>query len=103
MKLCSRGLDVDLRTNDGVTPLTISALKDKKNAFDILIQNGADPSFEENHGFIILHFAAKGGNTSTIIKLLSLGFDVDSRNNFGATLLMNVGGNDKQNAFDLLM
>ena len=33
----------------------------------------------------------------------SLGLDVDLRYNFGVTLRMNAGGNDKQNAFDFLM
>ena len=61
---------------------------DKQNAFDILIQNGADPSLKDNDGSSLIHSAAEGGNTSIIIKLLSLGLDVDSRNNDGVTPLM---------------
>ena len=70
IKLLSLDLDVDLRTNDGVPRLMTSALKDKKNAFDLLIQNGADPSVKDNDGFSVLHSASKGGNASIIIKLL---------------------------------
>ena len=70
IKLLSLDLDVDLRTNEGVTPLMTSALKDKKNAFDLLIQNGADPSVKDNDGFSVLHSSSKGGNASIIIKLL---------------------------------
>ena len=50
---------------------------DKQNAFDILIQNGADPSLEDIDESSLIHSAAEGGNTSIIIKLLSPGLDVD--------------------------
>ena len=76
---------------------------DKQNAFDILIQNGADPSLEDIDESSLIHFAAEGGNTSIIIKLLSLGLDVDSRTNGGLTPLMTAALNDKQNAFDILI
>ena len=68
-----------------------------------MIQNGADPSFKDNDGFSLLHWAAQDGNTSLIIKLLSLGLDVDSTNNGGFTPLMTAVLNDKQNAFDILI
>ena len=70
---------------------------DKQNAFDILIQNGADPSLKDNDGSSLIHSAAEGGNTSIIIKLLSPGLDVDSRNNDGVTPLMTAAIGDKQN------
>ena len=76
---------------------------DKQNAFDILIQNGADPSLEDIDESSLIHSAAEGGNTSIIIKLLSPGLDVDSRNNDGVTPLMTAGISDKQNAFDVLI
>ena len=70
---------------------------DKQNAFDILIQNGADPSLEDIDESSLIHSAAEGGNTSIIIKLLSLGLDVDSRNNDGVTPLMTAAIGNKQN------
>ena len=60
---------------------------DKQNAFDILIQNGADPSFKHNNGFSVLHCAAQGGNTSIINKLLSLGLDIKLKDVYGVTPL----------------
>ena len=33
---------------------------DKQNAFDILIQNGADPSLKDNDGSSLIHSAAEG-------------------------------------------
>ena len=39
--------------------LMIAADYDKKNAFEILIQNGADPSLKAKGGLSLLHFAAE--------------------------------------------
>ena len=85
-KLISLGLDIDSRTNGGVTPLMAAAEQDKQNAFEILIQNGADPSLKIDNGCSLLHFAAQGGNTFIINKLLSLGLDIDSRTNYLVSL-----------------
>ena len=70
---------------------------DKQNAFDILIQNGADPSFKDNNGFSVLHCAAQGGNTSIINKLLSLGLDIKLKDVYGVTPLTRAIG---KNIFD---
>ena len=64
-----------------------AAINDKQNAFDILIQNGADPSFKDNDGISVLHCAAEGGNTSIINKLLSLGLDINLKDVHGVTPL----------------
>ena len=87
IKLLSPGLDVDSRNNYGVTPLMTAAISDKQNAFDILIQNGADPSFKDNNGFSVLHCAAEGRNTSIVNKLLSLGLDINLKDVYGVTPL----------------
>ena len=65
-----------------------AADQDKQNAFEMLIQNGADPSLKNNGGSSLLHFAAQGGNTSIINKLLSLGLDVDLKDLYGKTPLI---------------
>ena len=64
-----------------------AAINDKQNAFDILIQNGADPSLKSNDGFSVLQCAAQGGNTSIINKLLSLGLDIKLRDVYGVSPL----------------
>ena len=48
-------------------------------------------------------FAAQGGNTSIINKLLSLGLETDSRNNAGAIPLMKAAFSGKESAFQLLI
>ena len=87
IKLLSLGLDVDSRNDGGLTPLVSAALKDKQNAFDILIQNGAYPSFQDNKGFSMLYCAAQGRSTSIINKLLSLGLDIKLKDVYGVTSL----------------
>ena len=56
---------------------------EKKNAFEMLIQSGADPSLKDNKEFSVLHSAAEEGNTSIINELFLPGLNVDSRDNDG--------------------
>ena len=86
--LLSRGLGVNSRNNIVVTPLMTAAIGDKESAFEMVIQSGADPSLKDNKEFSMLHSAAQGGNTPIINKLLSLGVDIDSRDDIGVTPLM---------------
>ena len=101
--LVSQVLNVDSRDKDGVTPLMLSAFYDKPSAFQLLLQNSADPCLKDNNGSSLLHYATQGENTSIINKLLSLGLDIDSRDTQGATPLMYAAAFDKQSAFQLLI
>ena len=101
--LVSQGCHVDSRDKDGVTPLMLSALNDEPSAFQLLLQNSADPCLKANNGYSLLHFATRGENASIMNKLLSLGLDIDSRDTQGATPLMYAAAFDKQSAFQLLI
>ena len=102
--LLSLGIDIDSRTNAGVTPLMTTAFCDKQSAFQMLIQNGADPSLKADKELSLLHCAVQGGNTSIINKLSSLGLDIDSRGGwFNRTPLMCAAADGKQNAFEMLI
>ena len=68
-KLLSVGVAIDSRNDDDVTPLMCAAYCDKQNAFEMLVQNAADPSLKIKNGSSLLHIAAQGGNTSIIEKL----------------------------------
>ena len=81
--LLSQGFDIDSRDRFGLTPLMWTALNGHEGAFQMLLQKGADPSLKYNSGRSLLHFAASGENTSIINELLSLGLDIDSRDNGG--------------------
>ena len=101
--LLSQGCHVDSRDREGVTPLMLAALHDEPSAFQMLLQNRADPSLKENDGLSLLHYAAKGGNTTIINNLLLLGVYIDSRTNAGVTPMMTAAFCDKQSAFQILI
>ena len=46
--LLSQGFEVDSRDEEGTTPLMFTALYGHEGAFQMLIQNGADPSLKDN-------------------------------------------------------
>ena len=97
-ELLSLGLEIDSGCNYGVTPLMTAAYCDKQNAFQILIQKGADPSLKDNCGYSLLHKAAEGGNTSIIHELLSFGLDVRLKDVYGVTSLARAIWNSNSDA-----
>ena len=101
--LLSRGFEVDSRDEKCTTPLMYTALNGHEGAFQMLIQNGADPSLKSNKGFSLLHSAAHGGNTSIINKLLSLGLDVDLKDLYGKTPLIIAIEKNNSDAVKLLL
>ena len=103
--LLSLGLDIDSRDTQGATPLMYAAAFDKQSAFQLLIEKGADPSLKADRGFSLLHCAVQGGNPSIINKLLSLGLDIDCRQDvpFDRTPLMCAAADGKQSAFEMLI
>ena len=103
-KLSSLGLDIDSRSGSfNRTPLMCAAADGKQNAFEMLIQNGADPSLKDVFHNSLLHFAAQGGDVTIINKLLSLGLDIDSRSFQGETPLMHAAADGNQSAFETLI
>ena len=72
-------------------------------AFQLLIHNSADLTLEDNNGCSLLHKATQGGNTSIVNKVLSLGLEGDSRNNYGITPLIAAACCGKQSTFELLL
>ena len=80
-ELLSLGLERDSRNTYGVTPLMPAVCCGKQSTFELLLQHGADASLKDNLGNCLLHWAAQGGDTSIINKMLRLG--LDSRNNAG--------------------
>ena len=59
----------------------------KQNAFEMLIQNGADPPLKTKTGSSLLHFAAQSGNTCIINELSSLDLNIHLKDVYGKTPL----------------
>ena len=79
---------IDSISKEGVTPLMIAAGNDKLQAVKCLLKQGADPSFQDNTGWNVLHHASRSGNVAIMEEILSHGVDIESRNNSGVTPLM---------------
>lgn len=55
----------------------------------LLLDQGADPNMEDEHGFRALYYASKEGSAETVRMLIEAGADIEAKeNNYGATALM---------------
>ena len=95
--------EIDSLDERGQTPLMLAATFGKKAAFEMLIQNDANPYLKCSLGDCLLHFAAAGGNPHILEYLLSLDLDVNQRNGVGVTPLATAAIYGKQRAFELLL
>ncbi len=62
-------------------------LTDSPDVLELLIQKGADPNTENNHGFAPLHFALSKGNTQAARVLIENNADVNAAARGGTTPL----------------
>ena len=99
----SSGLDINVQTRDGLTPLMTAAYLNNLAVLDFLLLNGADPSLRDNSGRTVLHYAAEGGDITVIEKCLSLGLDIESKDNEGKTPLMLSASSVKTEAVKFLL
>ena len=58
---------------------------------------------KNNDGWTVLHSAAEGGNDEIVEKLLSLGLDIDSKDNNDRTPLMVATSHGKSKAVKYLL
>lgn len=87
----SAGTDVDMKeASAGSTPLITASLFGKKEVVQILIDAGADASFQNNDGSTALHTAAFFCHPDIVEILLISGADPNLRNNAGSTALESV-------------
>ncbi|MBS0236277.1 MAG: ankyrin repeat domain-containing protein [Proteobacteria bacterium] len=85
--LIANNIDINTRSNTGLTPLHIAAFYTAETNFDLLMEAGADPSIVDNDGNTALHFAAFNSRDKVIEALLEAGINVDQVNKAGATPL----------------
>ncbi len=74
---------VDVRLNDELTPLHLTALFNQKEAAEILLAEGADVSLTDHEGNTALHMAAFLSHTNVLRVLLSAGANPNIRNDLG--------------------
>jgi ankyrin repeat protein len=84
-RLIDMGFSVDVRSNDGRTPLMWAALNGRKEALELLLGRGATINAQDNDGWTALHAACARGRTECVKVLLLRGIDPSIKNNEGKT------------------
>ena len=104
MEAClSNGVDVNVKTSEGMTLLMMAVCMNTPVFLDFLLLKGADPSLRDNSGNTVLHYAAVLGDITVIEKCLSLGLDIESKNHEGKTPIMLAASSVKTEAVKFLL
>ncbi|PNT62622.1 hypothetical protein BRADI_4g06000v3 [Brachypodium distachyon] len=82
------GMDVNLPSNLGATPMFYAALKGNVPVMRYLLDHGGDPEKASDRGLTPLHNAAEHGHCEAVRLLLSKGVNVDVINYRGTPLHM---------------
>lgn len=85
-ELIDQGVNVNIQTNKGKTPLHLARTNDQ---IKLLLEAGADPNIKDNHNNTILHYLNSVGSRIKLIKVvLEYGkFNINSQNSKGETIL----------------
>lgn len=84
-------LDVDLKDDDGETPLLHATREGHLATANYLLEHGADPAASSELGATPLHHAAGIGNIELLKLLISKGVDVESQSDAGTPLIWAAG------------
>ena len=85
--LLANGADVNVKENDGFTPLHSAADENASEAAVVLLANGAEVNAKDNDGWTPLHWAADKNASEAAAVLLANGAEVNAKNNNGFTPL----------------
>lgn len=83
--LMSEGIDVNIKDEEGKTPIYYATKKGKFKAIKYLYEHGADLKTQDDKGDTLMHIAARKGKVHIIQWLLDKDVPVDSRNFEGKT------------------
>ena len=85
--LAELGADLNLRDNDGQTPLAVAVVESQSEAIARLLAAGVDPNTADNGGATPLHRAAMRGQAEVVQMLLEFGGDIRILDEDGKTAL----------------
>jgi ankyrin repeat protein len=86
-QLLQRGADVNVRDDDGRTPLFSAVLAGSVGLAGLLLESGADVNARDQDGWTALHFAAQEHETEIASILIARGADVNAQDQDGASVL----------------
>ena len=87
-RLVRAGADVNVREEDGTTPLAWAVVRGNATNVDLLLKSGADPNLTNDLGIGPLYLAIENGFVSLATQLLESGADANVARENGETPLM---------------
>lgn len=100
--LLELGASVDVRSEEGDTPLILAAVQGSCTVINRLLDKGADIDARNWHGLTALMEAAFWGNAEVVKTLVQRGADVHARDSQGRTALDWAGEEGRYEIVDLL-
>ncbi|XP_067658334.1 ankyrin repeat domain-containing protein 50-like [Haliotis asinina] len=102
--LSKKVADINSRGHYGRTPVIMAAEKGHRDVFDPLVREGADVSLVDENRNNILHVACIGGHVDIVKHVLSKKVaDINSRGQYGRTLVMMAAEKGHRDVFNLLV
>jgi len=96
--------NLNLRLDDGQTPLHLSSIMAHKAIASYLLENNADTSVQDSSGATPLHEAIRYGNLEIAKMLLDAGANINAKDNLGKTPIMLIIPQEKLvESYDLLI
>ncbi|XP_075835251.1 putative ankyrin repeat domain-containing protein 30B-like [Microtus pennsylvanicus] len=77
--------DINMKDDEGCTPLIKAAQRDNIECISILLMHGADPHIVDANGDAALHHAICRGNIPVVSKLLEYNVDIKAKTEYGLT------------------
>ncbi|XP_046546519.1 uncharacterized protein LOC124256589 isoform X4 [Haliotis rubra] len=94
--------DIDVRGNNGWTPVMFAAVNGVHSVFYLLVSKGADIRLRDDNNNSVLHVACIGGNISIVTSLLP-NIHIDCPGNKGRTAIMVTALHARPALFELLL
>ncbi|MHC4533998.1 MAG: serine hydrolase [Planctomycetota bacterium] len=98
----SNNVDVNMKTQRGVTALHWAAYQGRRDVAECLISNGAGINTKDNNGFTPLHVAVIRGQKDIVELLITKGVDINVKNNAGQTPLKLATNRKRTEVLELL-
>ena len=77
--------NIDARTGEGLTPLSVSVWAEKPRNVSLLLSSGADTTIIDNYGHSAIHWAARVGSEEVLAEFIKYGSDLGLPNSRGLT------------------